>query len=52
MKFGPVVYLAAQRAYEPEGKSMGEQTKQALRALDDSLWTAGTSKHHLLKVTL
>jgi hypothetical protein len=31
---------------------MHEQTTQALRALDDSLWVAGSSKQNLLKVTL
>jgi enamine deaminase RidA (YjgF/YER057c/UK114 family) len=49
---GNTVYLAGQVATNPEGASVGEQTRQILEQIDGLLATAGTDKSKLLSATI
>jgi len=49
---GDTVYLAGQVAAEPAGKSVAEQTRDILAAIDRLLAEAGTDKSRLLSATI
>jgi enamine deaminase RidA (YjgF/YER057c/UK114 family) len=49
---GGIAYLAGQVASNAKGKSVGEQTKDILSAIDSLLKEAGTSKANLLTATI
>ena len=49
---GNTVYLAGQVAANPEGASVGEQTRQILGQIDALLAKAGTDKSKLLSATI
>ena len=49
---GNTIYLAGQVAEKAAGKSVGEQTKEILAAIDGLLEQAGSNKTHLLATTI
>ena len=49
---GETIYLAGQVADEAEGKSVGEQTKDVLGAIDRLLAEAGSDKTKILSATV
>ena len=49
---GSTIYLAGQVADKAAGKSVGEQTKEILAAIDGLLEQAGSNKTHLLATTI
>ena len=49
---GQTVYLAGQVANEAKGKSVGEQTKEILSAIDRLLAEAGSDRARILSATI
>jgi enamine deaminase RidA (YjgF/YER057c/UK114 family) len=49
---GGIAYLAGQVASNAKGKSVGEQTKDILAAIDSLLKEAGTDKSKLITATI
>jgi enamine deaminase RidA (YjgF/YER057c/UK114 family) len=49
---GQTVYLAGQVADQAKGKSVGEQTKEVLAAIDRLLAEAGSDKTRILSATV
>ncbi len=49
---GQTIYLAGQVADKTKGKSVGEQTREILAAIDGLLAKAGSDKKHILSATI
>ncbi|MGD0562890.1 MAG: RidA family protein [Roseiarcus sp.] len=49
---GHTIYLAGQVADKTAGKSVGEQTREILDAIDGLLAKAGSDKTHILSATI
>lgn len=49
---GNNVHLSAMTASNREGRSVGEQTRDILKRIDELLNDAGTSKEHLVQVNI